>query len=67
MFNFLVHIQPFGFGKERNRGILIRDISKSTFRVTLMWKTVLIFFVLGEKYMKRLPPERFTVAVRYGQ
>lgn len=53
--------------KRETGEFFIRDISKSIFRVTLMWKTVLIFFVLGEKYMKRLPPERFTVAVRYGQ
>ena len=29
--------------KRETREFLIRDISKSTFCVTLMWKTVLIF------------------------
>ena len=51
--------------KRETREFLISDISKSTFCVTLllenMWKTALIFFVLDEKYMKRLPPERFNI------
>ena len=56
--------------KRKTREFLISDISKSTFCVTLVGEHVeesSHFFVLGEKYMKRLPPERFTVAVRYGQ